>query len=169
MNWDAIQRLHADVTADFAAAAEAIPASRWMTPRAEGKWSPAEIVEHITLAYETLLRELDGGPGMQVRTKWWQRVLLRFTLVPKLMRGGAFPKGARAPRETRPVVTDPDQGAAIARFKDRVARFGVSATFAMNTRPGARLTHPYFGQSKIPNAVLLSARHVQHHRAQLGP
>jgi uncharacterized damage-inducible protein DinB len=167
VNWPDIQKLHGNVVADFAAAAAAIPPDRWLAPRAEGKWSPAEVVEHITLAYDTLLRELEGGGGMKIRTKMWQRVLLRFTLVPKLLRGKPFPSGARAPRETRPASANPDQTAAVARFRERAARFDALTSEAIAAGRRVRLTHAYFGRSALPEAVLLCARHTQHHLGQL--
>jgi hypothetical protein len=167
MNWPEIQKIHDDATRDVTAAAERIPPDRWMAPRAEGKWSPAEIVEHLNLAYDALLRDFAGEGGMKIRTKLWQRILLRFTLVPKLLRGAPFPANARAPRETRPATANPDQAAAIAGFRERSARLGAAAAEAVSSRRRVRLTHAYFGRSPVPEAILLCARHMQHHLKQL--
>src|SRR5687767_13236978 len=131
MKWPEIRALHEEATREIVAAAERIPAVRWTTARAEGKWSPAEIMEHLNLAYDALLRDFAGQGGMQIRTKWWQRVLLRFTLVPKLMRGAPFPANARAPRETRPVTANPDQAAAIAAFREKSGRIDAVAVDAL--------------------------------------
>lgn len=167
MKWPEIRRLHAQAASDLASTAEAVPPQAWLLPRAEGKWSPAEVVEHLSLAYDAILIELEGGRGMKVRTTWWQRVLLRFTLVPKLLRGGPFPAGARAPRETRPAAANPDQRAAVAAFRDRAARIDAAAARAIESGRRVRLTHAYFGKSPVAEAMLLCARHVQHHRQQL--
>jgi hypothetical protein len=167
VKWPEVRRLHAEAVEAFAAAAAAVPPARWLVPRAEGKWSPAEIVEHLTLAYDTLLRELEGGPGMKVRTKWWQRILLRFTLVPRLLRGEPFPAGARAPREIRPTAANPDQVAAVARFRELAARIDSGSASAIESGKRVRLTHAYFGSAALWKGVLLCARHVQHHTAQL--
>lgn len=167
MHWPEIRQIHLDAAADLAASAERIPSERWMLPRAEGKWSPAETVEHLVLAYDTLLRELAGGPGMALRTKLWQRVLLRFTMVPKLLRGGGFPAGARSPRETRPQSANPDQGAAITGFRDRASQFDAEVAAAMSSGRRVLLTHAYFGKAGLAEAMLLCARHVQHHQKQL--
>jgi uncharacterized damage-inducible protein DinB len=167
MNWETAHKLHVDAAADFADAAARVPADAWLKPREEGKWSPAEIVEHISLAYEVLLREIAGGPGMAIRTKAWQRVLLKLTMVPGLLRGKPFPKGARAPRETRPTLTTTDQTAAIASFRDRARRFDAAAVEAQKSGRRVRLTHAYFGVASLRNAMILCARHIQHHRKQL--
>ncbi len=167
MNWAEAQQLHSRAASDAVAMAEQIPTNKWLVPRADGKWSPAEIVEHLTLAYEVLLGELAGGPGMQIRTRLWQRLMLRLTILPKLMRGAPFPAGVRAPRETRPAITSPDQAQAIARLRDRAARFDAAASESWRSNPRTRLTHAYFGRSTVDNAMVLCARHIQHHEKQL--
>ena len=159
------ERLHTDAVSDLVATASSVPEARWRAPRAEGKWSPAETVEHLTIAYDVLLRELAGGGGMAIRTTLWQRILLRLTLVPKILRDGAFPKGARAPRETRPQMPEHGQAEAIARFRERATRFSETAADPRHAR--ARLTHAYFGRASVTNTILLCARHIEHHRAQL--
>ena len=102
---------------------------------------------------------------MAIRTTLWQRILLRLTLVPKILRDGAFPKGARAPRETRPQMPEHGQAEAIARFRERATRFSETASDPRHAR--ARLTHAYFGRASVTNTILLCARHIEHHRAQL--
>ena len=89
-------------------------------------------------------------------------------MVPKILRGGAFPAGARAPRETRPAAANPDKAAAIAAFRSRAAQFDAVASNTQATKPRVRLTHAYFGKASVKNSVLLCARHVQHHLKQLG-
>jgi DinB family protein len=166
LSWPTVQQLHSNVVVDVTTAAGRVPPEKWMTPRADGKWSPAEIVEHLSLVFDVLLRELAGGGAMEVRTKLWQRILYRLTIMPKLLRGHPFPRGVRAPRETRPATANADQSAAIAAFRDRAARFETAAADAQQ-KPNARLTHAYFGSSTVVNGVLLCARHMQHHRKQL--
>ena len=61
---------------------------------AEGKWTPAQIVQHLILGYEAGLRELDGGVGLTVVVPWWKRIALRWTILPRIL-AGRFPAGAR--------------------------------------------------------------------------
>ncbi|HEX2059479.1 MAG TPA: DinB family protein [Thermoanaerobaculia bacterium] len=167
MKWEHVRRLHAESAAQVAATAEAIPPDSWLTPRAEGKWSPAEIVHHLLLTFDTLQREMEGGKGMHVITRLWQRVLLRLFLVPRLLRGGAFPKRARAPRELRPGPPSGTQAEVIAKFRARAAEFEAAADEAQKRPRGGVLTHAYFGRSNVATGVLLCARHMQHHQRQL--
>ncbi|HYH06397.1 MAG TPA: DinB family protein [Thermoanaerobaculia bacterium] len=163
MKWEEIRRVHQEAAASVAATIEQIPADVWLRPRADGKWSPADTLNHLLLTYDTLQREMEGGTGMVVITRMWQRVLLRLLLVPKLLRGGAFPKNARAPRELRPTAPPLDQAAAAAKFRARAAAFEAAAEKAQDRR----ITHAYFGSASVANGVLLCTRHMQHHQKQL--
>lgn len=158
---------HSRVAAAFAAAAEAVEPDAWHRPRAEGKWSPAQITDHLIRTYDILMRELGGGPGMQVRTRRLQRLFLRLTLLPRLLRGGRFPQGAPAPREIRPADAPADQTSAVALFRQRAAEFEQVVERARERKPPAQVTHAYFGVSPLPDGVLLCARHIEHHRAQI--
>lgn len=166
MNWERVLDIHANAAKSLAETAASIPADRWLTPRAEGKWSPGHVLQHLNQTYEVLLRELRGGTGMAVQTKLWQRVLLRFTIVPKILRGDGFPSGARAPREIRPAEPAADQDAAIAKFVALSKEFdGVAVK--VHASGGAKLSHAYFGKASVPDSVLLCSRHIEHHTRQL--
>ena len=165
MKWERVRDIHSQAADALASTAESIPSEAWLAPIGEKKWSPAQIVEHLNCAYDVLTRELEGGQGMVVQTTIWQRILLRIFLVPKLLRGGAFPRNARAPREIRPATANPDQRQAVADFRARAARFDAAATEA--DARGAELTHAYFGHAPVAEGALLCARHVQHHQKQL--
>jgi hypothetical protein len=158
---------HASAAVAFAAAAEDLEPAAWHHPRAEGKWSPAQITDHLIRTYDVLLRELGGGQGMRVRTRLGQRLLLRLTLMPRLLRGARFPKRVTAPREIRPTDAPADQRDGIALFRQRAVEFEAAARRARELSPHARLTHAYFGASSVAHGVLFCARHIEHHRAQL--
>lgn len=157
-----VLRILSGASTTLIATAERIPDGAWSNPIAGGKWSPAEIVEHLNLTFDILQRELVGGAGMVVQTKLWQRVLLRLMIVPHLLRGGAFPRGARAPREIRPRVTS-TQSEALAAFREKAARLASAAEQSQDKR----LTHAYFGAAPAAKGVLLCARHIAHHQKQL--
>jgi hypothetical protein len=166
MKWSQVLELHGAAVEAFAQAAQRIPQEAWLTPAAEGKWSPGHVLEHVNLTYEVVQRELNGGLGMAVITKAWQRILMRFTVMPKILRGGWFPKGARAPREIRPANAAPDRDAAIATFRQRAKKLEDKA-IAVQAAGGAKLTHAYFGTGDLPQTLLLCTRHVEHHTRQL--
>ncbi|HEX2834334.1 MAG TPA: DinB family protein [Thermoanaerobaculia bacterium] len=166
MNWQRVLDTHSQAAKSLAEAAEQIPPEQWLTPRAEGKWSPGHVLQHLNQTYDVLLRELRGGIGMAVQTTLWQRMLLRLTVVPKILRGGWFPSGARAPREIRPAEPAADKDAAIAKFRALSKEFD-SAAVKAQANGGQKLSHAYFGRSGVPDSVLLCTRHIEHHDRQL--
>ncbi len=166
MKWHEVVDIHSQAAATLVETAERIPSDQWLSPRAEGKWTPGHVLEHLNLTYDTLIRELKGGPGMAVQTKLWQRLLLRLTIMPKILRGGGFPAAARAPREIRPEKAAEDKDAAIAAFRERARQFDLAAV-AAHAKGDVTLSHAYFGKGSVPQSMLLCSRHIEHHQKQL--
>lgn len=160
--------VHQSASAAFATAAEEVEPDRWHLPRSEGKWSPAQITAHLIQTYDVLLRELEGGAGMKVRLGLLRRLFLRFTLMPRLLRGGRFPERVPAPPEIRPAGA-PDQPEGIVLFRQRAAEFEATARRVLAQAPRAQVTHAYFGPSSVAKGVLFCARHIEHHRGQIQP
>ncbi len=172
--WAEAARRH-DASADrVIEAALAVPAHAWHTPRAEGKWSPEEVMHHLVLGYEVLAGELAGGPGMRLKTRGWQRFLLYFTYRRQILAGKGFPSGAKAPKEVRPAprreAPDAPEGAreaTLARFRASRESFVQALEEARRTRPKATVTNAYFGALSLEEAYRFVAHHLDHHRPQL--
>jgi hypothetical protein len=168
-DWAGVLAAHAAAAEEFAARAAAVPAERWREPRAPGKWSPAQETHHIVLAYEVLLRELRGGRGMRLRLSSWQRLLLRWLVMPRLLRTGRFPRGVGAPRELRPSERTAEQGALVGRLRRHATEFASVMARTEETTPGRKLTHPFFGSLSLAETVRMCEVHVRHHAAHLPP
>lgn len=166
MTWDDLLRSHRAAVADFASAAASVSPEAWTRPRAEGKWSPAEVVEHLALSYAALLGELEGKTPLRVHPPLWRQWLLRLVFLPRLIAGKPFPAGIKAPREIRPAAAG-SQKDAVERFRDLAGRFEEAADAARVERPKLRLTHPFFGALPLARMVGLSAAHTRHHQRQL--
>jgi hypothetical protein len=162
--WRDAIALHALAAAEMADAAAAVRPERWTMPRGAGKWSPAEEVQHLILAYDVLLRELRDGSGMTVLTPPVRRWFLRLALLPWLLAGKPFPRGVRAPREVRPGLPEGTQEDVIARFRDRAAEFVAEISAAREQRPRTRLTHAYLGKLDLHQALRFCAQHIRHHQ-----
>lgn len=158
---------HRDAVAECAATIRAVPLSDWTAARAAGKWTPAEIAEHLRMAYGPPLAELSGGAGFAVRLPWWKRRLLRWKVLPVILRGG-FPQGAPAPREIRPAGHSPSPADAALRLNEAAEEFLIRVRDAARARR-VRLTHPYFGRLSDLETLTLLTSHARHHRAQLTP
>ena len=164
--WASLHREHREAIDEFASTAARVPAGAWHQPMAPGKWSPAELTLHLALVSEVMLRELATGESPRLITTWWQRALLRYTVRPKLLAGGRFPR-VRSPRETRPERPTDEQATVIARLRERAAELEAAIDVAGSERPRTHLTHPYLGAFALDEALRFAALHVRHHLAQL--
>ena len=163
------QARHRNAVAAYARSAEAVAAEQWLTPRGEGKWSPAEITTHLILTFDAVCRELRGEGSMQPRLGGWKLMLARFTIMRRILADGAFYNGARAPRETRPAGDLKPKDVALREFREGAARLEQQFTHTAAAKPDLKLRHPYFGPIPIGDAIFMSARHIEHHQTQLPP
>lgn len=157
---------HRDAVERFVAQAGLVPAERWAEPRAEGKWSAAEITEHLSLLYDGVLQELAGGPGARVRVKGFKLLVLRLVVMPKFLGQGFVPKGVRAPKEVVPVAPNADRGASLARFEARALEFERVIGAQLSDRK-ARISHPFFGRLTMSQGLRFVEVHLRHHTKQL--
>jgi len=146
--------------------AGSLPESSWVEPRAPGKWSRAELTQHLILTYEGLVAELSGGPGIRVRFKGVKLLALRLFVLPRFLRRGVFPPGVRSPKEVAPSGGDPDRAAAIGRLEASCLAFE-EAIAAGAARGNGRITHPFFGPLSLGQGVRFAEVHLRHHTRQL--
>jgi len=165
-DWTDLMVDHASAVAEFVESARRFPGGAWTRPLAPGKWSPAEITSHVTETYIVLRSELEGGPGMRLRGSRWQRWLFRHTMLPRILRGGPFPVGARAPREIRPREIEIDPAIALSALTVRADAFARELSARAADRR-LRLNHAYFGPMSARQSFRLAAVHTRHHARQL--
>jgi hypothetical protein len=161
---------HATAARDFAGRAAAVPDVEWGRPRAPGKWSPAQEVEHIALAYEIFAADLRGERTMRVIVPPGRRLLLRALVLPYILRRGRFPVAARAPREARPSPSETAVGGKaelLERLDAAVRSLEAALGPAERADASRRVTHAYFGSLDLPKALRLSAVHTHHHARRL--
>jgi hypothetical protein len=124
------------------------------------------VAEHVAITYGKLVSELAApGAGMRARLSLWKRTLLRWRVLPAILRTGRFPQ-ARAVRETRPPETPRAKEVLLEALRADAARFEAGLTQARR-EGGGILTHPYFGRLAPPKMLGLIAAHTEHHRRQL--
>src|ERR1043166_9791079 len=91
------------VEANRAAVNDLIAAARgregvWMTPRAPGKWSPSQLVEHVARSLEESANEARGLRSKFPRLPFFLRPVARTLLFNRVLRSGVFPRA----RTSRP-------------------------------------------------------------------
>jgi len=131
-----------------------------------GKWTPAQIVQHLALALETSGRTFEerrGKPPMRRRPRTGQE-WLGYVLV---MRVGWILPGRRAPSLTRP--TDrPDPGAVERQLVDGVARFlALERELLPSRRDDLFVKNPALGDLTLPEWLRFHIRHCAHHAGQI--
>lgn len=156
-------REHRAALAALQATLLGVPADGWLRPRAEGKWSPAEVADHLALVYRVMLAELDGAPPLSRRAGPAMTRILRWVLLPHILFHRTIPVRVKAPREVRPRRDLPGPEETVralhelaARLEDRLSADG-----------DARITHPYFGALGAATALRFCAAHMEHHHRQI--
>src|SRR5512140_3333393 len=84
---------------DLIAAAER-SAAIWATPRAPGKWSPSQVVEHVAGGLDEAANALSGAPSIPM-PPFFLRPLLRLYFN-RILKKGVFPNGFKAHKALNP-------------------------------------------------------------------
>ena len=154
---------------EFVTRAASIPPSRWQTPRAPGKWTPAQETRHVTLVYEEFLRQLADGPPIRLRGTPLKRLLWRAIGLTSILWFRKIPAAVNAPREIRPETEERSADAVLAELEDRVRRFNLTFDGAWRTMPRRTLQHPLFGRVSLDQSIRFLTVHTRHHAAFLPP
>jgi hypothetical protein len=165
-DWDRLLADHSAALDEYRVAAKSLSRETWTRPMAPGKWTPAELTSHVAESYRVLRAELGGEPGMRLRGSRLQRLILRHTVLPRLLTGGPFPPGVRAPREVRPKVVIEDRETALTDLGSAAELFTTELT-ARAGPANPRLSHAYFGRLSSRQALQLMAVHTRHHARHL--
>ncbi len=150
--------------ADLRDAARALPAEVFASPGREGGWSPAEIVEHVAIAYDVARRVLEGAERGGVPRLL--RPLLRRLVLRPILATGTFRRGAKAPRALRP-RSAPGTAEDVVRHLERAAEDLHRALLEAAATGRVAVDDVYFGRVRLPDYGKLQAAHARHHRRQL--
>jgi len=157
---------HSAAASAFAKTAGAVKSDVWSTPLGEGKWSPAQVTEHLNRTYQMTLGELRGKGGLRIRTPWLLRQLLRQTVLRSIYRKRQLPRGARAPSEIMPSTVNGSQSELLERFSTLAYEFDQEALSEKN-RTNRKLTHHVFGEIDLLPGIDFIAIHIEHHHRQI--
>lgn len=157
---------HQRAVEEFLAAARAVPADQWERAPDDAHWSPSQIAEHVRMTYAVVSAQFAGGPGLRVRTTWWMRTVLRWKFLKGILENGAFPKGARAPKEIRPGQGPFDRETVLTALQ-RAANETEERLISRWSDPSSQMTHHVFGALRPPQGARLVTVHTRHHAGQL--
>jgi hypothetical protein len=157
---------HQAAVATFVSSAQALSPAEWDAPLGPGKWSPAQVAEHLRLSYVVLGGEADGGEGLRIRTASWIQPWLRFRYLRRILSSGTIPAGARSPREARPGDGPFDRSETLAALSVAASAFEDAIARRWENRSAA-LTHHVFGRMPIQKGLRFATVHTQHHTRQI--
>lgn len=147
---------------EFLAAARSLDTGQWSTPRAEGAWSPGQVVDHVAIVYE-YSRDVVRGTVSGGSLPRFLRPLLRRVVVDPVLKSGRYTRKGRAPGFLRPAPASPPAAQAIARLEAAAREFDA----AIRTSSGPDVVHPFFGRMTASDYVRFQAIHTRNHRRQL--
>jgi DinB family protein len=150
---------------EFVATARGVDPGKWAVPRAEGAWSPGQVVEHLALTYEYNRKVVLGtAEGLPFPLRLFLKPLLRRIVIDNTLKAGRFTRKGRAPAPFRPGPTPPPPADAIARLMKAVS--GLEADLRSRPRSDT-IEHPVFGTIRTVDWMQVQAIHARHHRSQL--
>jgi len=152
---------------EYATRAGAIPETRWLAPRADGKWTPAQETQHLILAYEEFLRQLTQSTPVRLRGNPVRRRIARLIGLTSILWRKRIPVAVKAPRAVRPeaVMAGPEE--LIPRLRSRAADFESAFANEWRTNPARRMSHFLFGALTLDQGIRLISVHTRHHAAFL--
>ena len=161
--WERPSRENRAAVDGFIRTASRIPPDAWNAPLRPGGWSPAQVAEHIVLAYEVFVGQLAGDPPMKRILGPVKQTLIRWFLLPHVLFHRSFPVRAGAPREVRPDGPGIPQDTLEPRLRAASERLDRD----IRVTPLQHIPHPYFGPLPMRRALRFIAVHTEHHQRQL--
>ena len=144
--------------------ANAISSGRaWDAPCAPGKWSPGQIVEHVTRSYEASVNVAAGQPSAFPNVPALFHPLLRLVFR-RILRRGVFPKG-RTTKAMNPAAGGATPAEGRTRLMAAHERFEAACrTVAARRTP---INTPMFGAVAVEDFVRFMELHTRHHGRQI--
>jgi hypothetical protein len=148
---------------DLIAAAERSGAA-WTTPRAPGKWSPSQVVEHVARALEESANVVAGAPSKFPTFPGFLRPLVRGLFFNRVLKKGAFPK-AKTNKAFDPASGPATPVEARGRLETSLARFDQECR--SRAASGESVVSTIFGTVSVEDYARFQELHTRHHRTQM--
>ena len=160
---DAALRAHNESIFEFIAAARSFDLKSWWRPLGLGKWSPAQVAEHLALSYEAAWGMLNGHSSGENAPRFL-RSLFRTILLDPVLASGSRAQWIDAPPVCFPCGIPAHPVVVTERLKEAAQAFEMDAA-GINDRDVIR--HPFFGPMTVIEAVMQQEIHTNFHRRRL--
>ena len=152
-------------TEQFLATARKVPPEKWAQPVAPGKWSPAQIADHIAVTTEVALKAINGDASMGSIPKFLRFIPRKLGFDPTIKKG-RFPEKQRGPAVFAPSKGHPSYDASVERLNRAIAALETHVRGRM-AKGDHSFEHSFFGRVSIPDYIRFGTLHTQHHERQL--
>jgi hypothetical protein len=136
----------------------------WTSPRAPGKWSPSQIVEHVARSLEESANMAAGRPSKFPKLPGVVHPIVRGILFKRVLRKAAFPKA-----KTNKAM-DPASGPATpaeGRSRVEAAHQKFADACRQTASRGERMRTTIFGAVPVEDYVRFMELHTRHHGKQI--
>lgn len=152
-----------DAIRELVAAAEKSGAA-WTVPRAPGKWSPSQVVEHVALALEESANVVSGAPSKFPTLPRFVRPLVRGLFFNRVLQKKAFPK-AKTNKAFNPASGPATPAAARARLEAAMVRFDEACR--ASAANGTKVDSSVFGAVSVEDYATFQELDTRHHCKQM--
>jgi hypothetical protein len=155
--------------ATFLATADSAGAT-WTVPRAPGKWSPSQVVEHVARILEESANVASGAPSKFPNIPFLFRPIARALVFNRTLRKNAFPKmkastafdPASRPDPALASATPPE---ARVRLEEALKRFDQACR--ARAASGQHVMSTIFGAVSVADFARFQELHIRHHYLQM--
>ena len=136
----------------------------WTSPRAPGKWSPSQIVEHVARSLEESANMAAGRPSKFPKLPGVVHPIVRGLLFKRVLRNAAFPK-AKTNKAMNPASGPATSAEGRARLETAHQKF--DAACRQIAAHGERMRTTIFGAVAVEDYVRFMELHTRHHGKQM--
>lgn len=139
--------------------------AKWTVPRAPGKWSPSQVVEHVARIMEESANVVSGAPSKFPTVPIIVRPVARLLVFKRILRKGAF-LPMKAIEAFKPAAGPDTPAGGRARLGQALSRFDQACR--ARAASGRKVESTIFGAVSVADFARFQELHVRHHQQQLG-
>ena len=148
---------------ELVAATERAGAS-WTKPRAPGKWSPSQVVEHVARIMEESANVADGRPSRFPTMHFLLRPILRILFFKRTLRRNDFPK-MKAIDAFVPIAGPGTAADGRDRLQGAITLFDQACR--ARAASGQEVASTIFGAVPVADFARFQELHIRHHYLQM--
>ena len=136
----------------------------WTVPRAPGKWSPSQVVEHVARIMDESANVAAGAPSKFPSIPRFLRPIIRSVFFNRTLKKNAFPK-AKTIKSLDPEAGSATPAEARVRLETALTRFDRACR--TQAASGQNVMSTIFGAVPVAEFARFQELHIRHHLLQM--